>query len=485
MKKSVSIFLSLVIICISCVVFADTPSENNYNGYIVKYKQTGLRLFSADEKPLDNTKVVNDISKIDMSKVEYIVPNYKLQLFSDPYVNDTYASRWNYNAIKAKNSWDIGACGNNVKVGIIDTGLMTSHPDLNYNNVLPGRNIYYVPAIEDCNYDDNTQPGVSSDSFHGSFVAGIIGAVANNFIGIPGIADSAKIIPLKVDTYLISMLYAIQDAVDVFDCDVINISMGIGFETVGPDEQEIINVFQKETDYAIGKGAIIVAAVGNGYVLNANGAETANKYAYVYPASCNGVIGVGAIDSTITKAPYSQTNTSVFVTAPGSGITSIYGTGYATGDGTSFSSPHIAAMAAVAKNIKKDLTLQEFKQLLIDSSTDLGVAGYDTSYGWGLPDFEKMTNKLLENKSLFVSDIRTTSSNNGTLKIYNNSLNQFTASSILAKYNVNNLISTDIQNIDLVSKGKATISFSGTDKAKHLLFGDFTNIKPIYEVKQN
>ena len=192
-------------------------------------------------------------------------------------------------------------------------------------------------------------------------------------------------------------------------CDVINLSLGKYTTDIAT-----INQFQAMVNRAAEKNIIVVAAVGNNYDSRKN-----------YPAACDNVIGVGSVNKSHTRSSFSNYNNSVFVTAPGEYLVSTwYGASgsyniantHSTSSGTSFSAPLVTAMAALAKQVNKDMTVDEFGELLIETSTDLGAEGYDTSYGYGLVNIEKFTDKLFENYPFFIN----VSKDNSKIRIFNN-----------------------------------------------------------------
>jgi hypothetical protein len=112
------------------------------------------------------------------------------------------------------------------------------------------------------------------------------------------------------------------------------------------------------------------------------------------------------VDSTGTVCSFSQKNDSVFVAAPGE---SLYGLtkngGYRTWEGTSFSTPMVTAAAALALSMDATLTPAQFRALLQQTAEDLGDAGYDTSYGWGLLRVDRMVRELQSHLTISQADL--------------------------------------------------------------------------------
>lgn len=269
-------------------------------------------------------------------------------------------------AIHMEAAWEKGLTGKGVTIAIIDTGV-ADHEDLDAKRI-SGKS--YVD-------EDGTQ--YSDERGHGTFIAGLLAARRNNGKGITGMTDS-KIIAYKVigDQPHIEIDYvaeAIRAAADA-GCDVINLSMGT------PNDNQKM---KEAVDYAVEKGAIVIAAAGGD-------AETP-----YYPASYENVIGVDAISENFLELESAVKNDSVFVTAPGRKIVSLdFNGGYERdGAGASYAAAHVTALAAFAKQSNPDLTVEEFAALLKETARDLGEPGYDNVYGYGVIDVEKMIDALL------------------------------------------------------------------------------------------
>ena len=290
--------------------------------------------------------------------------------------------QWNIPFVKAEAAWGIDAVGQDVRIAVIDSGIYSNHPDIDDSLILPGKN-YFTG-------NDNT----SYDALHGTRVAGIIAAIRNNDIGINGIADKVQIVPLKCFEYDVTSLdriiNAIYDAIDVYGCNILNMSFGTYINT-----QDLSNAMQ----YAESKGVITIAAVGN----------TGDTRVY-YPAGYDTVIGVGGVDTAGIVSVSSQKNHSVTISAPGELIVSTAYSGeglpqYTTDGGTSIATPHVTALAAIVKSIHPDITPAEFRQLLINTADDAGSPGWDDSYGYGYLNIEKTVSALLD--SMLVNNIKT------------------------------------------------------------------------------
>jgi len=329
---------------------------------------------------VDNLYLVDTVEEAQRiwraNEVIFIEPNYELTLFSTP--NDPlFYLQWDMRLINAPAFWDGGfGATSGVRVAFIDSGVYFAHEDLVGANIDPGFNY--------------TNPGapVLDSLGHGTATTGIVAAVRNNNIGLAGLLDQVRIYPLQVFdksgsggavSYLVS---ALNDAADVFNVDVINMSLGLVGGAFSQALDDAVN-------YVASQNIIMVAAVGN------DGDGTLN-----FPAANPNVIGVGAVDANRNVASFSNRNTSVFVVAPGVRVPLLYPSTippyalYVYDDGTSFSAPYVTAMAAAARAVRHNITADDFRTLLISTVTDLGAPGQDIYYGWGLIDLEQFAEAL-------------------------------------------------------------------------------------------
>lgn len=279
-------------------------------------------------------------------------------------VNDPDRSQqWALDALAMGTAWTYTRGSDGVVVAIIDTGLDPAHEDFAGASLLSG-------------YDFVAGTPVTRDmGTHGTFVAGIIAAVPNNATGIAGLCFDVSILPLQIfhkqedgtllafEADLIAALYLAVEA----GADVINLSLG---------SDEASDALAQAVDYALARGCIVVAAAGN-----------AGNAAYNYPAALPGVVGVAAHNATGTRSSFSNCNDRVTVSAPGEGIRGLRpGSTYGNGSGTSFATPHVSAVAALARALVPDLSPGLFLEALAVTSEDGGDPGYDVCYGYGRLD---------------------------------------------------------------------------------------------------
>ena len=257
--------------------------------------------------------------------------------------------------------------GAGIKVAVIDTGIDYTHPDLSTN---------YKGGYDFVN-DDNDP---LDDNGHGTHCAGTIAAIDNE-IGVIGVAPEAHLYALKIldstgggsESDLIA---AIQWATNPENAIQI-ISMSLGADGASTSLEAACN-------NAEAAGVVLVAAAGNDY----RGNKRVEWDTVDYPGRFDSVIAVAATDQDNIKASFSSTGPDVEIAAPGVDILSTYPGGYATGSGTSMACPHVAGVAALifASGVE---SASEVRTILQATADDLGTAGQDYWYGFGLVDADE------------------------------------------------------------------------------------------------
>lgn len=254
--------------------------------------------------------------------------------YNDPYLKSTASQyQWFHTTIGSAYAWGAGYTGNGIKVGVIDSGV-DANTDLDAN-------IFGKKDFCDGTTDVTDYIG------HGTHVAGIIAAVANNSSGGAGVAPKAKIFNARVfgktasksgyDATIIGAInYLIGEENNTTNkeinsnparVDIINMSLG------GPG---MSGAFQTVLDKAYQKGVVVFAATGNdGGTLQ------------MYPASYNHVIAVAATDNNNERAYFSNYGALTDLAAPGVGIYSTNGSSFGSKQGTSMACPVATGEAAV------------------------------------------------------------------------------------------------------------------------------------------
>jgi subtilisin family serine protease len=268
---------------------------------------------------------------------------------------------WGVKAVGGGTAADAGA---GVKVAVIDTGIDCNHPELKRNGV----------TICDGGWDFiNNDSDPYDDNGHGTHVSGTI-AAAKDTNGVVGVAPGVRLYALKVlgsngSGSFSAVIAALQWAVD-HGIQVTNNSYGSSTNPGSTVEAAFVNAYNH--------GVLSIAAAGN------TGSCTPTTETIGYPANYASVVAVAATDSTNTRACFSSTGAGVELSAPGVSITSsVPGTGYGTWNGTSMATPHVVGVAALV--IGNGVTgPAAVRARLQSTATDLGPAGRDPYYGFGL-----------------------------------------------------------------------------------------------------
>ena len=267
------------------------------------------------------------------------------------------AQQWGVFATGADRVWAV-TTGRGVTVAVVDSG-SGPHPDL-AENLLPGRSFMNSTEIQDGNDIDA--------SGHGSHVAGIIAAAANNGIGGSGVAPNAKILPIKVldqagQGDARDVATGVRYAADS-GAQVINLSLG------GATESPSLT---QSIQYANDKGALVVAAAGNG------GATDKPKW----PASLDLTIAVTAVDSSRNVTSFDQRGDYIDIAAPGASIVSTAKGDYVALSGTSMAAGFVAGAAALLFAAEPRVSNAQVRDILLRTATDIGDPGRDQTYGVG------------------------------------------------------------------------------------------------------
>ena len=316
------------------------------------------------------------------------------------WASDRCAGRqWGIVNVRAPQAWP-KTTGTGVTVAVVDTGVDFAHPDLAANLVaVPGsdmlRNTAYVCPFQKAGRKARSSSALAQDdNGHGTHVAGTIAAVTNNGVGVAGVAPGARVLPVKVldaagEGSETDVARGICFAADK-GAQVINLSLG--FDVVGTIVVTGLgSEIDAAIDYAVGKGAAVIAAAGN------DGVPICE-----YPAGSSKVLCVGAVDRGDRKAWYSSFGEQLGVVAPG-GIGSvicdddedIWSTvwpgspdacdddGYETFAGTSMAAPHVSGVAALVRAAFPSLSPTGVYERLKATADPLGGPKPNLVYGYG------------------------------------------------------------------------------------------------------
>lgn len=334
-------------------------------------------------------------------EVEYAQRNHIFTGLETP--NDpSFDQQWHLEKIEAPAAWDIETGGSEVIIAILDSGVDLSHEDLQDNlwvnddeiadngidddangfiDDVNGWNFCNSSSLiaDPCNQPPDNNP--DDQSGHGTHVAGIAAAVGNNGLGIAGVSWQATIMPVKVlDTFRRGQEAGIADGIayaTANGADIINLSLGQGDIHYPCDA---IQVMTEAIQTATAQGVLVVGAAGN-----------ENDTQVSCPAALDEVIAVGATDMDDARwvdsvSLGSNQGDHLNVVAPGKDIyssTSVGNPPYELRSGTSMAAPQAAGLAALLWSNQPDLTAQDVRSIIQGSVEDLGLAGFDTEFGYG------------------------------------------------------------------------------------------------------
>ena len=266
--------------------------------------------------------------------------------------------QWGLTAIGAPSVWTISR-GVGVTVAVIDSG-SGPHPDLDAN-LDAGRTMFgFIDSAGEIDVDV---------AGHGSHVAGIIAAVADNAIGGSGVAPQSRILPIRVLDSLGSgdskdVSKAVRFAVDS-GVRVINLSLGGSTESTS---------LTAAIQYAVDRNVLVVAAAGNG------AADSTPKW----PGASDLTIAVTAVDRYNSVTSFDQRGDYIDIAAPGSSILSTASNDYKIQSGTSMAAAFVSGAAALLFAAQPSITAAQVRDVLQRTSTDIGAPGRDTTFGHGL-----------------------------------------------------------------------------------------------------
>ncbi len=370
--------------------------------------------------------------------VEKVEPNYIIRPVERVIPNDkvygVYGSEdeyWGFENIKAFDSWGITTGSNDVVIAVIDTGVDYTHPDLRDNiwrneaecNGTDGVDDDGNGYIDDCiGYDmhDNDNDPMDFNN-HGTHVAGIIGAVGNNEIGIAGVNWHVKILPCKIfndngggNGVLSAAIKCLNYIIDLKKRGV-NIVASNNSWAGGPGYY-LGDILKRVIQESINAGILFVTASGNTELeyenernLDERCKNLSNLYCQrVYPCSYqldnDGLICVTAINRSDILSSYANYgNISVDIAAPGDEIYSTISTksnnflpeDYRYETGTSMATPFVTGAAGLLKTMYPHLRPIDIKATILHNSRKLASLNNKSVSGGTLDLYASLTNPLI------------------------------------------------------------------------------------------
>jgi thermitase len=396
MRRSMSVAAMVAALLAACAGSAQAAKYDS-NEVIVKYadgvstaERAGLFDRTGVVKTLGSVRGVGaNVVKVDgdpaavakrlnrSALVHYAEPNFILRTQATP--NDPLYSQLyglhntgqtggtNDADIDAPEGWDAAGLGafpatGGPKIGIVDTGIDQTHPDLSGKTVNCADSTGGL-LIEGTCVDDN---------MHGTHVAGTISARTNNGVGVAGTTPNAsfaicKALRTAAGTGLTSDVANCINWTHTRGAKVISMSLGGGESTTL--RNAVVNAWKG----GAANGSVLIAAAGN------DGDATLN-----YPAAYAEVVSVAATDHNDARASFSNANSDVEIAAPGVNVLStIPGGQYARLSGTSMATPHVSGVAGVLWQRFPGDTAAGIRGRLTAAVDDKGAAGRDSSFGFG------------------------------------------------------------------------------------------------------
>jgi subtilisin family serine protease len=287
------------------------------------------------------------------------------------------AERAQLNAIDAPAAWRLSQ-GRGVTVGVLDTGVDTSAADLSGS---VGTGPDYTLGAD--------PPGYQPPHLHGTFIASLVaghGSGPGRAGGVIGVAPAARVLSVRV------ILDDQEPGVGPYNTDArFADAIGRGIRYAASHGAGVINLslgsvepsqaMQAALAYAVSRGVVVVASAGN------SGATGPAYTPYSYPASFTGVVSVAAVNDSGVRAPFSDRNSSVVLSAPG---VNVIGDGpggtYLQASGTSPASAFVAGVATLIRSAYPRLAAAQVEQAMISSAARHPAAGYSPATGFGEVD---------------------------------------------------------------------------------------------------
>lgn len=386
-----------------------TGTNKNISEFATEFKKH----YSADEYKIIYYDTVTHRIQIEVpqeerekikGEIKTKMPSFEMLIWNEGMLRQNYipsdpdfansANSWYHKMVKAPEAWEITQGDKEVIIAIIDDSFDENHPEF--------KGKFYKPWNITTSSKKLTKG--NGKGFHGTHVAGIAAALAENGQGVTGIAPKCKLMPIQVgdNNGLMSMTAVIDGVLYAIDkgADVVNMSLGMQVypEIVrlnATEQQKVADILYKEEEefwnqlfkIAYNKNVIIVLAAGNQDVII--GLDPMQRTPYS--------INVSATDPTNTKASFSNYGNKSTISAPGVQIYNSLPNGkYGKLDGTSMAAPIVTGGIALIKSANPSLSFDQIKDLI--QSTGIPIGSSSSKEIGNLLQLDKALNVAYRNR---------------------------------------------------------------------------------------
>jgi subtilisin family serine protease len=362
-------------------LFKDNPELSSI--VLAEFEQGDLPQNDLKNTKLDLKRAVKILNNDE--NILYAEPNRVVKALvapNDPYYGTSgswgqaFPDLWGIKKIQPETAWNTNTGGDQEIVAVIDTGVDYNHADLSSNILRDSQG--KVVGYDFCNNDADPM----DDHGHGTHVAGTIGAIGNNNLGVVGVNWKTKIMPIK-------FICASGSGTDTAAAQALvwSVDHGASVSSNSWGAPGYSQLIEDALKYNHGRDQVIVAAAGN---------DNANVLGFS-PAGSAYTVAVSAFDYNDAKAAFSNYGLGIDVAAPGVSILSLKGAGsnpmctstrtvatnYCVVSGTSMATPHVAGLATLLRSQHPSLDNEQIRQAIRKGSDDVLTAGWDSSSGYG------------------------------------------------------------------------------------------------------
>lgn len=341
-------------------------SRVHVSGTVGRVARLGLRVVRVDGDPAAAARRLSSARG-----VRWAEPNGVVRALATP--DDPLFASGPLPGLGAADAWTALGLGRfprsgGARVGIVDTGVDMGHADL------AGKVVACASSAD----GEITAGSCADGAGHGTHVAGTIGAVADNGVGLAGVAFSSPLVVCKAlgddgsgtDADVAACIRWVHDA----GAKVVSMSLG------GSDSRTIDEALRYAWERGGRGGSVLVAAAGND-----------GSAAVEYPAGRAEVVSVAAVGPDDAVAPFSNHNDDVELAAPGVDVVSaLPGGKYGPLSGTSTATPHVSGAAALLWDAHPRSAAASIRAHLDAAALDLGAPGRDPAFGFGRLDLSKV-----------------------------------------------------------------------------------------------